>query len=94
MAEKSTENELIKGWNSGPINLPNRNMLLPKLVLEDFFRIYRLPEIRSVLKLIFHHASKSSNLSAEQLSLLQEQLIKLIEAAWLFNKSADKNEVI
>lgn len=94
MAEKSTENELIKGWNSGPINLPKRNMLLPKQVLEEFFTIYSLPEIRSILKLIFHHASISSNLSTGQLSLLQEQLIKLIEASWLLNTTANKNEVI
>jgi hypothetical protein len=93
MSEKYKENELIKSWNTGPINLPKRNMLLPNQVLDEFFKIYSLPEIRSLLKVIFHHASNSSNLSAEQLYLLQQQLIKLIEASWLLNIIADKNKV-
>jgi|688.fasta_scaffold487601_2 hypothetical protein len=93
MSEKYKENEIIKSWNIGPINLSKRNMLLPNQVLEEFFKIYSLPEIRSLLKVIFHHASNSSNLSAEQLYLLQQQLIKLIEASSLLNTTADKYNV-
>ena len=92
MSEKSVENELPKGWNSGPIHLAKQNMRLPNEVLQDFFQLYSLPEIRSLLKLIFHLASTDRSLSDEQLSLLQNQLIKLIEAAWLLNTSAHENK--
>jgi hypothetical protein len=92
MSENTIENELNKGWNSGPIHLSKQNMCLPRQVLQDFFNLYSLPEIRSLLKFIFHFAPTENNLSKEQLSLLQNQLTKLIEAAWLLNTNGEQHK--
>ena len=92
MSENASEKESIRGWNAGPIHLAKQKMRLPTEVLQDFFNLYSLPEIRSLLKLTFHLASIDSSLSNEQLSLLQNQLIKLIEAAWLLNTSAEEQK--
>lgn len=92
MSEKSIENELLMVWNSGPIHLAKQNMRLPGQVLQDFFKLYSLPEIRSLLKFFFHLAATDNNFSKEQLSLLQHQLTKLIEAAWLLNTNSDQHK--
>lgn len=93
MSENAPENESSKGWNAGPIHLAKQKMRFPSEVLQDFFQLYTLPEIRSLVKLIFHLASTDTGLSNDQLFLLQNQLIKLIEAAWLLNTSAEEKRV-
>jgi hypothetical protein len=67
-------------------------MLIPNQILEEFSKIYNLPEIRSFFEVIFNHASNSNEISAELLYSLQKQLIILIEAVWLLNTYANKTQ--
>ncbi|MFM1972060.1 MAG: hypothetical protein RL185_742 [Bacteroidota bacterium] len=90
MSENASENESSRAWNDGPIHISTQKMRLPIEVLQEFFQLYTLPEIRSLVKLIFHLASTDSSISIEKTTLLQNQLIKLIEAAWLLNTSGEE----
>lgn len=92
MSDKEAEYSSSRAWNSGPIHLTKERIRLPGEVLQEFFQLYSLPEIRSLVKLIFHLASTDSNISNHQTSLLKNQLIKLIEAAWLLNTSTEERK--
>lgn len=92
MSENASENESSRAWNDGPIHISTQKMRLPIEVLHDFFQLYTLPEIRSLVKLIFHLASTDSSISIEKTTLLQNQLITLIEAAWLLNTSGEEKK--
>lgn len=82
MDESLTESESIN-WNNSPLYLSKRELCVPDQVLNDFFLLYTLPEIRTLVKLIFHSSNIDNQLSSEQIFILQNQLIKLIEASWL-----------
>jgi hypothetical protein len=42
-----------------------------------------MPEIRTLVKLIFHSSNIDNQLTSKHILILQNQLIKLIEASWL-----------
>ncbi len=75
-----------KNWNNGPLYLSQRELSIPKQVLNDFFQLYSLPEVRTLIKVIFH-SSNIENFTPQQILILQNQFIKSIEAAWLLKNT-------
>jgi hypothetical protein len=92
MSENASEIESLSAWNDGPIHISTQRMRLPIEVLQELFQLYILPEIRSLVKFIFHLASIDSSFSIEKTTLLQKQSIILIEAVWLLNTNAIKTK--
>jgi len=77
---------LYPDWHRNPLTLSKLEMAAPMDILSNYFQFYALTGIRTTLnKWLIESLRADQEDAAEYLEMCQN-LIKLVEAAWLINQ--------
>jgi len=81
-------------WTTKPFKLTNDEIENPQIVLEDFFSLYSLLEVRKTLRDILINALTVEEAPASNYLFFWEQLERLTEAASVISERNQPKETI
>lgn len=74
-------------WHNQPLFLTREGINNPKLVLDQFFDCYHLPDIRTCLNNWLQDAMDKPTIESKQHVSTHNEVQKLVEAAWLIHQN-------
>lgn len=90
---KETITSNYPDWHHLPLRLTLEEMDNPKMVLENFFTGYHLPQAREYLKQLMLDALRAEDISAIDHVTFCDDLEKLVEGVWMLQKETASNSI-